>query len=178
MRLARKLANLETIVSARADETPADRYWTPERIELWRQWVIRLLETMPEPRAVVAYVELTTLPSELWGPVTRRLHAMACAGADGRYDCTGWPHWADRAIALPEPVCEALEAYPDASFKIDYSCEDCGLEVPHLPYAGPALLAVCPLCGGAVKHCGYTHRRLRDTSERQRAEMADPGDPA
>ena len=52
MSLPRKLAKLETIVSGRADEaSPADRYWTPERAEAWRGWVIRLLETMPEQRA-------------------------------------------------------------------------------------------------------------------------------
>lgn len=177
MTLARKLAKLETIVSARAEDA-APTYWTPARIEAWRAWVVRLLETMPEPRAVVAYVELTTLPADRWGPVTRRVHDMACTGADGRYDGAGWPHWADRAIALPDAVCEALEAHPDASFTFDHSCEDCGLEVPHAPYSGPALLVVCPLCGGAVRHCGYTHRRLRDTWEHQKAERAAAGDPA
>ena len=174
MTLARKIARLEVLVAAKSEPT-VPTFWTPERIEQWRAWVVRLLETMPEDWARQVFEELTTLPADQWGPVTRRVHDMACAGADGRYDCTGWPHWADRAIALPEAVCAALEQHPGASFTFDWSCEQCGLEVPHLPYAGPALLTACPLCDGKIKRCGYTHRRYREDWERQKAEAAGAG---
>src|SRR3954468_14199267 len=122
MNLSRKLARLETIVRAET-ETPVSPYWTPARIEGYRAWAERLLDTMPPDRARRAFDELTTLPAERWGPVTRRLHHMACTGADGRYDVVTWPYWADRAIALPEAVCELLERYPDAEYVWDYSCE-------------------------------------------------------
>jgi hypothetical protein len=38
--------------------------------------------------------------------------------------------------------------------------------------ADAALFDTCPLCEGAVRHCGYTHRRYREVWERQKAEMA------
>ena len=70
MSLARKLAKLETVVAAQTAAAPPT-FWTPARVEQWRTWVVRLLETMPDPRAMVAYVELTMLPAEQWGPLTR-----------------------------------------------------------------------------------------------------------
>jgi hypothetical protein len=33
------------------------------------------------------------------------------------------------------------------------------------------LTTVCPLCGGVVRSNGYTHRRLREVSERLKAEQ-------
>ena len=90
MSLARKLARLEVLVAAQQPAAPT--YWTPARIERWRQWAVRLLESMPRERAEPAYAELISLPAEQWGPVTRRLDHMALMGADGLYDCTGWPH--------------------------------------------------------------------------------------
>ena len=144
MNLARKIAKLEAIVSAQS-EPAVPTFWTPARVETYCMWANRLLGTMPEDRARRVFEELTTLPAESWGPVARRLDHMAAYGAGGGYDAVTWPYWAERAIALPEALCHVLEAHPDASFTIDYSCEDCGLEVPHAPYSGPALLAVCPL---------------------------------
>jgi hypothetical protein len=163
MSLSRKLAQLEILARAQAEEAaPASPYRTPERVERWRQWVARLLETMPEERARRVFEELAVLPADQRGPVARRVEHMAYLGAQGIYDAVGWPYWSERAVAMPDAVCEALEQHPEASFTIGYSCEDCGLEVPHQPYAGPALLAFCPLCRGAVRHCGYTDRRLHE----------------
>jgi hypothetical protein len=168
MSLARKLAKLETIVSGRADEaSPADRYWTPERAEAWRGWVIRLLETMPEQRAVVAFAELTTLPAEQWGAITRTLAHLAALGADG---VTGAPGSPDRPWALPGPVCDAIEAHPTAEIRSAHDCPDCGFMVPALP--GRALLDTCPLCGGEIRWQGFNGKRWREQWERQRAEMA------
>jgi hypothetical protein len=160
--LARRLAKLEVLVQAQQPEQTTVTFWTPERVTLWKQWASRLLETMGNERAQRVYAEMTDTPPDEWGPVARRVHHLASLGADGHYHAVGWPHWASRTIALPDAVCEALERHPDAAFTFDYSCEGCGLEVPYLPYYGPALLPVCPLCDGAIRHCGYTHRRLRD----------------
>jgi hypothetical protein len=162
MTLQRRLAKLEVLVTG---QTAAEAVTEAHRAEwrhCWELWVTRLLQTMPHERGVRVFAELTTNPADAWGPVARRVHHLASLGADGHYDAVGWPHWASRTIALPEAVCEALERHPDAAFTFDYSCEGCGLEVPHLPYYGPALLPVCPLCDGAIRHCGYTHRRLRE----------------
>jgi hypothetical protein len=170
--LSRKLARLETLVSAKAPSAPT--FWTPARIEGYRSWVERLLDTMPYERAAAMFTEMTTVPADQWGSVARRLDHMARMGAEGRYNSHSWPYWADRAIALPEAVCALLEAHPDASFMWDFSCEDCGLEVPHRSHvsqADAALLTICPLCEGVMKHCGYTHRQYRETWERQKAEM-------
>ena len=46
MSLARKLAKLETIVGARAKDAVLT-FWTPDRIEGYRAWAERLLDTMP-----------------------------------------------------------------------------------------------------------------------------------
>ena len=174
MTLARKLARLEVLVAAQA-EAAVPTFWTPERIEGYRRWAERLLATMAPDRARAVFEELETQPAEHWGPVTRRLDHMARTGAQEMYDGSGWPYWATRAIALPDAVCEALERHPDAAFTWDFSCEVCGLETPHrlgVPQAEAALLSVCPLCGGQVKHCGFTHRRYREAWERQKAAMA------
>jgi len=178
MNLSSRLGKLELLVQAQQPATPT--FWTPERIERWRQWAVRLLESMPRERAEPAYAELISLPAERWGPITRRLDDMARRGADGIYDSTGWPHWAERAIALPEAVCDLLERHPDAEYIWDFSCQDCGLEAPHRSrherlgsQDAYALMSVCPLCGGAVRYCGYTHRQYRETWERQKAELAD-----
>ena len=172
MDLKRRLARFETLVEA---EAPAPTYWTPARIEGYRIWAERLLDSMPFDRARAVFEELVTLPAEAWGPVARRLDHMARMGADGGYDSDGWPYWTERAIELPGPVCEALERHPDAGYVWDFSCEACGLELPHrtgVAQATAALFDTCPLCDGQAKHCGYTHRRYREAWQRQKAEMA------
>ena len=67
-------------------------------------------------------------------------------------------------------MCDALERHPDAAWTLDYSCEACELETPHLPrvpgVGWPALLTVCPLCAGEVRNNGYTTRKLREESAR------------
>jgi hypothetical protein len=104
--LSRKLARLETLVQGQ--EPAAPTFWTPARIKEWQDWVVRLLELMPEERAVVAYVELTTLPADQHAPLTRvvdppwpRLLAEDVHGAPGS---------PERPYGLPEAVCSELEA--------------------------------------------------------------------
>src|SRR5215208_689021 len=119
MSLSRRLAKRETLATAQAAEaTPAPTYWTLARKDAYCQWAIRILESMPAERGAVVYAELMR-STDRWGPVARRVDRMACLGADGIYDAATWPYWADRAIALPEAVCEVLERHPDASYKID-----------------------------------------------------------
>jgi len=166
MSLAQKLARLEVLVKAQSDESAVPAYWTPERVAGWQQWAQRLLLTMSHERAVRVFAEMTTTPADQWGTVVRRVDRMARLGADGIYEAVEWPYWADRAVALPDAVCELLERHPDARYTVDYSCERCGLETPHLPYAGPSLLSICPLCSGTVERNGYTVRRNREDSVR------------
>jgi hypothetical protein len=167
MTLARKLARLETIVSARADAPTVSTFWTPARIEQWCSWVCRLLETMPEHRAVVAYVELTTLPADQWGPLTRHIETIATHATMGAWDAYIRQ---GRPVALPEAVCRILEAHPDARPRSAHDCEDCGFETPTLRFR--PFLTTCPLCGGAVRWQGFNGRRWRALWERQKAEMA------
>jgi len=171
MSLAHKLAKLETIAAAQAEAPATATFWSPERIEAWRQWVVKFLETMPESRAVVAYVELTTLPAEQWGPLTRHVETMAThatMGARDAYIRQGRP------VALPEAVCAVLEAHPDAHVRSAHDCEDCGFETPSAH--GRSFLTVCPLCGGAVRWQGFNRKRWRALWERQKAELAAAGD--
>src|SRR5688572_1971282 len=84
MTLARKLARLEGLVVAQS-AAMVPTYWTPERVEGFCAWAERLLHTMQPEHALSAFDELVNVPAEQWGPVTRRLHDMACRGADGRY---------------------------------------------------------------------------------------------
>jgi hypothetical protein len=163
--LSRKLARLE--IQVQAQQPPASTFWTPARVEAYRIWAVRLLESMPAARGAVVYAELT-LPADQWGPVARRVDRMACLGADGLYDATTWPYWSERVIALPEAICEVLERHPDATYTRDFSCEDCGLEMPHLPKSG-ALLSICPPCTGEVSWAGCQHRRYRDDWEQPSA---------
>jgi hypothetical protein len=175
MSLSRRAARLEVLVQAQAEQPSASTFWTPERMGRWCEWANRLLGTMSYKRAVRVHAEMTTTPRDRWGPVACRLDHMASMGMEGHYDRSTWPHWADRAIALPDAVCEVLERHPDAYYTWDFSCEDCGLETPHrsgIAQTAAALMAICPLCTGAVRHCGYTHRRLRETWERQVGERA------
>jgi hypothetical protein len=161
MTLQRRLGRLEVLVKAQASPT-VPTYWTPERIERWQEWARRLLLTMDRDRALRVFDELTTTPADQWGPVARRVNHMAYRGADGGYDGTGWPHWADRVVALPDAVCELLEAHGDVSFATDFNCAECGLEVPHRAGMRAPLLTTCPWCGGAVTWAGFTTRRLRE----------------
>jgi predicted RNA-binding Zn-ribbon protein involved in translation (DUF1610 family) len=186
MSLSRKLARLETIVAQAEAAVPT--FWTAERIEQWSQWAVRLLESMPEQRAVVAYVELTTLPAEQWGALTRVVSNLAVLLADGVH---GAPGSGERPYRLPEAVCAVLEAHPDAEVRSSFDCQDCGFMVParssdewrrhrdearaaghQVDPAARVLLAVCPLCGGQVSWQGFNGKRWRALWQEQRAEMA------
>jgi hypothetical protein len=173
MSLGHRLSRLEVLVSARAGVDTEQEALRAAHFERWSAWANRILLTMKPARVHWVYQEMLGQPRESWGSVARRVDHLAAMGADGHYDSAGWPHWSERAIALPEAVCAVLEQYPDAGFTFDYSCEDCGLETPHLPrvvgVGWAALFTVCPLCAGEVKHCGYTDRRLRQASERAKA---------
>jgi hypothetical protein len=94
--------------------------WVGRRCCRWAGWANHLLMTMLPERAQDTYRQMTEQPRESWGPVARRVNHLAYYGATGAFDTTGWPYWADRAIALPEAVCEVLEAYPDASYITDF----------------------------------------------------------
>jgi hypothetical protein len=156
--LQRRLAKLEVLVTGQTTAT----FWTPERVARWEWWASHLLGTMSDERGRRVFTELTTTPADQWGPVARRVNHMAAQGADGQYDATGWPHWADRVVALPDAVCALLEAYPDAVFTTDFNCAACGLEVPHRAGMRAPLLTTCPWCGGAVTWAGFATRRLRE----------------
>src|SRR5215204_1682155 len=126
--LSRKLARLETIVSTQASQaTPASTYWTPARVGAWQQWGVRLLESMPASRAAVASAELVMLQAEQWGTLTRVLDRLAAMAADGVHGAPGSP---ERPYGLPEAVCAALEAHPDAVVRSTWDCEGCGFMVP------------------------------------------------
>jgi hypothetical protein len=167
MSLSRKLARLETIVAQAEAAVPT--FWTAERIEQWSQWVVRMLESMPEQRAVLAYVELTTLPADSWGTLTRvvdREARKAVMGAWDAYIAEGRP------VALPEAVCAVLEQHPDADLRSSWDCEECGFETPVRRRPGPEygrpLLIACPLCDGAVSWIGYDAKRWRAVWEQAR----------
>jgi hypothetical protein len=187
MTLARKLAKLAVLVRAEAPARPT--YWTEVRLERWCAWANRLLGTMSRDRAVRVYTEMTTVPRDRWGPVARRLDELACLGARGAFH-DRWPHYG-RVVGLPDAVCEVLEAHPDAEWRRDFSCAECGLEVPHRSseewrrhlaeilargdIPGPEdgkLLVVCPLCGAEVRSNGYVNRQYREAEARVRAEQA------
>jgi hypothetical protein len=174
MGLSRRLTRLEVL--ARGDQEQAPTFWAPERIEQQAQWLVRLLETMPERRAVVAYVELTTLPAEQWAPLTRHVDRMAVLLADGIH---GAPGGGERPYGFPEPVCAVLEVHPDVDIRSAHDCEDCGFQTPVQRQRGPGygqpFLTVCPLCGGAVRWQGFNHARWSTLWQQQRAEMAGGG---
>src|SRR4051794_11988646 len=193
MSLSSKLARLEILVRAQSEEDRAPTFWTGERVERWRQWAVRLLETMPKDRARRAYYELTELPAEHWGPITRRLDHLAYLGVEGIHDSSSR---AGRVVALPDAVCAVLEANPDALWTSDFSCEDCGLETPHRSWedwnryrakvrargdvvdpADRALMTACPLCGGRVRWAGWTCNQSHEAWLRQKAELAARASP-
>jgi hypothetical protein len=165
MDLGRKLARLEVLV--RAQDPPVPTFWTSARIEQWRGWLVRLLETMPRERAELVYAELTTLPRERWGPLARHVDTMAVHAVMG-----AWNAYIEqgRPMALPEAVCAVLEAHPDAHPHSAHDCEDCGFETPVVH--GRPFLTTCPLCGGAVKSQGFNGRRWHALWLQQKAELA------
>jgi hypothetical protein len=172
MTLARKLARLEVLVAAQSEAT-VPTFWTTERIEQWHLWVVRLLETMPQDRARQVFEELTTVPPEQWGPLTRHIETMATHATMGAWDAYVKQ---GRPVALPEAVCAVLEANPEADPRSAHDCEDCGFETPVLRRAGPTygwpFLTVCPLCGGAIRWQGFNGKRWGELWERQKAELA------
>src|SRR5215210_9109271 len=110
--LSRKLAKLEVLVRAQEEAPAVPTFWTPERLERWCEWANRVLGTMSSDRALRVYTELTTTPRAQWGPVARRLDELAYLGTRGAFHA-GWPHYG-RVVALPDAICAALEAHPDA----------------------------------------------------------------
>ena len=145
-----RLAKLEAIAppAAPAEPTARERAWHEQLVAAMNE----LLTTMPRHRAEAVVRDLEA--GDWWEPpITRRAVDLArriIPRPDPEWFDWGWRGWwcvrsdLPGPLALPGPLCDALERLgnPDCPWVDD--CERCGYEVPR------GYVEACPVCGGRV----------------------------
>jgi hypothetical protein len=157
---------------------------TPTEADRERAWLAafhEVLAHMPADRAAAVVAEVheahrAGTPLEALSAITRRVYGLATHAAPPeppggdtwphpRRGCRCYWHCGPGVLALPEAVCQVLDAHPAATFRA-WCCVACGYYVgedlspawyaaywrayPRLPREAQAYLRACPLCGGAI----------------------------